>query len=304
MAVLMFRWDPGQMCYSVLIKKRQCLGVLHRLKDPLSLGNSTADGQALIWSLWIKKYCTNNRPSNWEGKKGGLEAAIAEHSQMIWFWGRLDYKLLPWWYAAPLGFIRYLLLFIGWSLSEPLSWTWIWKNTRYRLRNQHCTFDELDKWHFWMPNFTQTSLHLLILLFLLQVLEIRLTKINYTPAHMWLLLPPTTPTLVFFFFSGRRPWRPLHHWRVASWRAGLHSCSHSDSIAFLTYKKTPTQHVLCTSLKSFAFCASPHTVTKWTFSVGSRSPSRQSKAQNFYKRCQRLLDLQMFSWRVFGEPLL
>lgn len=31
------------MCYSVLIKKRQSLGVLERIKDPVSLGNSAAE---------------------------------------------------------------------------------------------------------------------------------------------------------------------------------------------------------------------------------------------------------------------
>lgn len=149
--------------------------------------------------------------------------------------------------CCPLGFnLLNVLIFIGWS------WTRIWKNTREELRN---FWRAKPKLHFGWPNLTQTFLHF----FYFTVCPVSLGNQHdepkwhsYTQAHMWLLPPP--PPYSSFPFSGWRPWRPLHHWRVASWRAGLHPCWHSDSIVFLTHKKTPTQYVLCMSIKLFAFC--------------------------------------------------
>lgn len=46
----------------------------------------------------------------------------------------------------------------------------------------------------------------------------------------------------FFYFSGWRPRRPLHHWRVPSWRAGSRPRWRLDTHAFSHSQKDPHTH--------------------------------------------------------------
>lgn len=80
----------------------------------------------------------------------------------------------------------------------------------------------------------------------------------------------------FFYFSGWRPRRPLHHWRVPSWRAGPRPHWHFRHIhPFFSSQKKAPKHTRATTLspsrkhprnrsmkiKYFTFALRPHALT-------------------------------------------
>lgn len=231
------------------------------------------------------------------GRGGG--PVIAEHSQMIWFcWGRLDCKSLPWWYAAPLGF-TYLYYFHRLVFKRTFVLDLNLKEFKIKAEKLTLYFWRAKKMHVWMAE-SQTNISPSLNFAGLGNQNNETKWRSYTRAHMW----------PFFFFIPLTLLFPLaadgpgDRFIIGESQAGEQVCNHVDiqtRLLFLTHKKTPTQCVLCMSMKSFAFCASAHTVTKSSFFMGSRSSSKQSSEflQNM-STSVRSADVLLES---VGEPL-
>lgn len=122
-------------------------------------------------------------------------------------------------------------------------------------KKKECSFE-------W-PNLTQTSLHLFIMLFVL--LEIRMTKLNDTPTHTHTHTHVTAFSLPRTLLFSPAADGPGDRFIIGESQAGEQVCTHVDiqtRLLFLTHKNTPSQRVLCMSMKSFASGALPHTVAK------------------------------------------
>lgn len=96
----------------------------------------------------------------------------------------------------------------------------------------------------------------------------------------------------FFYSSGWRPRRPLHHWRVPSWRAGLcprwHLCKHTKTPSLTQSVSHKHPHKLDMKIKYFTFalhlmpwpacnCTSVCSLSRWWKALRTKAwPESQS----------------------------